>query len=269
MPELPEVETVRRSLLPLVGVRIDSAEVHERRLRKPVPEDLDVVIAGATFTEFERRAKYLLCHLDRGVSLLVHLGMSGVFHVRPTGSARRRHDHVVLQLAGRRELVFHDPRRFGLIRLGRQEEFSELQGLGVDPLTEAFTAESLWAMTRGRSKPIKNLLMDQAHIVGVGNIYANEALFRAGVRPRRAAQRLRRAEVERIHRSVGAVLREAIELGGSSIADYRDGRGEPGYFQLRLAVYDRAGAPCPNCAAVIRRTVLAGRSTFFCDRCQH
>lgn len=268
MPELPEVETVRRSLLPLIGVRIDRVDVHERRLRKPIPEDLDAGVAGATFSDFERRAKYLLCHLDRGISLLVHLGMSGVFHVRPTGSPRRRHDHVVFRLAGRRELVFHDPRRFGLLQLGRPQDFSELRGLGIDPLSEPFTAAALWALTRGRSKPIKNLLMDQAHIVGVGNIYANEALFRAGVRPRRAAQHLRRAEVERIHHSVGAVLREAIELGGSSIADYRDGRGEPGYFQLRLAVYDREGAPCPNCAALIRRTVLAGRSTFFCDRCQ-
>lgn len=268
MPELPEVETVRRSLLPIVGRSVTAVSVRERRLRRPVPDDLAAAVAGTRFAGFDRVSKYLLCRLSSGVTLLVHLGMSGTFFVRSAGTPGKAHDHVVFALDDGSELVFNDPRRFGVVRLGRGDDFAELARVGVDPLGAEFTAAALWALTRRRAKPVKNLLMDQTLLAGVGNIYANEALFRAGIRPRRAAQSLRRAEVGRLHACVRAVLAEAIELGGSSIADYRDGRGKPGYFQLRLQVYDRGGEPCVTCAGPIRRVVLGGRSTFYCPHCQ-
>lgn len=268
MPELPEVETVRRSLLPIIGLGIVGVAVHERRLRQPVRDDLAAAVVGTRFSGFDRVSKYLLCRLSSGATLLVHLGMSGTFFVRPADTPGKAHDHVVFTLSDSRELVFNDPRRFGMVHLGRDDEFVELTRIGLDPLGAEFTAEALWALTRGRAKPIKNLLMDQTLLAGVGNIYANEALFRAGVRPRRRARLLRRAQIERLHGCLRAVLLEAIELGGSSIADYRDGRGKPGYFQLRLQVYDRGGEACVTCSTPIRRVVLGGRSTFYCAHCQ-
>jgi len=268
MPELPEVETVRRSLLHIIGNRIDAVVVYERRLRRPVPEELADAVAGCHIEAIERRSKYLLCRLSSGATLLVHLGMSGTFFVRPSGQLRQRHDHVIFGLSDGTELVFNDPRRFGVVLFGPESGFTELARIGIDPLGDGFTAAELWTLTRGRSKPIKNLLMDQTLLAGIGNIYANEALFRAGVRPRRQARGLRRIEVERLFGCVREVLREAIELGGSSISDYRDGRGQPGYFQLRLQIYDRGGEPCINCATAVTRVVLGGRSTFYCARCQ-
>lgn len=268
MPELPEVETVRRSLLPLVGTQIESVRVFETRLRRPVSPAIATTLAGRRFVGFDRRAKYLLCRLSPEATLLVHLGMSGTFYVRAAEPLRRAHDHVIFAFGDGSELVFNDPRRFGVVRLGSADAFAELQHIGVDPLSDDFSPAVLWAMTRGRAKPIKNLLMDQTLVAGVGNIYANEALFRAGIRPRRQARGLRRIEVERLRESVRTVLCEAIELGGSSISDYRDGRGKPGYFQLRLDVYDRTGSACRRCATAIRRVVLGGRSTFYCAQCQ-
>jgi len=268
MPELPEVETVRRSLLPLVGIRIDCATVYETRLRRPIPDDLATQTNGCLFVDFERRAKYLLCRLSSGATLLVHLGMSGTFFVRDALPQRARHDHVIFRLADGRELVFNDPRRFGILRIVDDEPIVELQSVGIDPLSAEFNADFLWAVTRKRQKPIKNLIMDQTLIAGVGNIYASEALFRAGIRPRRQARRLRRAEAEQLCASIRNVLDEAIQLGGSSISDYRDGRGRPGYFQLRLRVYDRAGEPCPTCDTAVTRIVQSGRSSFYCRSCQ-
>lgn len=268
MPELPEVETVRRSLRPITGTAITGVGVYERRLRRPVRDDLEAALLGCSFTGFDRLSKYLLCRLSSGATLLVHLGMSGTFFVRPSGAPRKPHDHVILSLNDGKELVFNDPRRFGMVHLGHEADFSELARIGLDPLGDHFTQDALWALTRRRAKPIKNLLMDQTLLAGVGNIYANEALFRAGVRPRRQARRLRRAEVDRLHACLQAVLCEAIELGGSSIADYRDGRGKSGYFQLRLQVYDRGDEPCTTCEQPIRRIVIGGRSTFYCSRCQ-
>ena len=268
MPELPEVETVRRSLLSLVGLKVVGVVVRERRLRRPVTDDLDRLLTGKRWVGFDRTSKYLLARLSSGKTMLVHLGMSGTLFIRPGGSALQQHDHVLIALSDGSELVYHDPRRFGVLLVGDESSFTELRHIGIDPLGSDFSAVALWAMTRGRSKPIKNLLMDQTLIAGVGNIYANEALFRAGIRPRRQARGLRRREVEDLARQVPSTLREAIELGGSSIADYRDGRGKPGYFQLRLRVYDRHGEPCLTCGTTIRRLVLGGRSTFYCPRCQ-
>ena len=268
MPELPEVETVRRSLLPLVGRRIESVEVFEPRLRRRVADDLAARLSGQVITAIERRGKYLLFHLSSGEALLAHLGMSGALLLQHRGTARHGHDHVRLQLSDDQQLTYNDPRRFGLLRLGQVADFVELGNVGPDPLAPMFSVDVLAALARGRKKPVKNLLMDQRALGGIGNIYANEILFRARIRPSRQARRLTRAELMRLLDATRTVLRTAIELGGSSISDYRDGTGRPGYFQLRLRVYDRAGQPCPRCRSSIRRTVQAGRSSFYCPRCQ-
>jgi len=268
MPELPEVETVRRTLQPIVGRRIETVEVREPRLRRPIAPEFAPRLVGCTITAVERRAKYLLVHLSGDAVLLAHLGMSGSLILAPAGEARRPHDHVVFGLSGKLALTFNDPRRFGVLRLAAPDDLPELAGMGPDPVTEPLSIDALAALTRGRKKPVKNLLMDQRALGGIGNIYANEILFQAGIRPGRAARRLRRADLARLVDAMAHVLGAAIDLGGSSISDYRDGRGRPGYFQLRLQVYDRTGEPCRRCGTPIRRAVHAGRSSFFCPQCQ-
>ncbi|MFN8642019.1 MAG: bifunctional DNA-formamidopyrimidine glycosylase/DNA-(apurinic or apyrimidinic site) lyase [Candidatus Binatia bacterium] len=269
MPELPEVETTRRSLLAdVVGARIVAVTVREPRLRRPVPADLADRLRGRRVTAIERTGKYLLFALDDGRTLLVHLGMSGSLCLAPPTASPARHDHVVIALDRDRLLVFNDPRRFGLVRLAARAELDELRALGPDPLANAPSLDAWRALTRHRRTPIKTLLMDQRRLAGVGNIYANEALFVAGVRPRRRAGSLTRAELARLAAALRAVLERAVDLGGSSISDYRDGYGNAGYFQIHHAVYDRHGQPCGRCGATIKRQVLAGRSSFYCPRCQ-
>jgi formamidopyrimidine-DNA glycosylase len=268
MPELPEVETVRRSLLPIVGRRIEAVEVFETRLRRPLDAEFSGRLAGRRITGIERRGKYLLMRLSGGDTLLAHLGMSGALLLQPAGTARVEHDHVRLRLSGHRQLTFNDPRRFGLLAVGRGDAFPELDNVGPDPLGDGFSLGDLVALARGRKKPVKNLLMDQRGLGGIGNIYANEILFRARIRPGRQARRLARAELARLYDATRAVLAHAIALGGSSISDYRDAGGRPGYFHLQLAVYDRAGHPCPHCRTPVRRAVHAGRSSFYCPSCQ-
>lgn len=268
MPELPEVETVRRTLLPMVGDTIAAVQVRERRLRSPISTDFEHRLVGSTVTDIDRRGKYLLFRLSSGECVLAHLGMSGSMVLQPTGAERQRHDHVVMTLASGRELVFNDPRRFGLLKLGKVETFAELQRVGRDSLAELPSANVLKELCERRRKPIKNLLMDQQLLGGIGNIYANEILFHAGVRPRRQAAGLSRRELERVATAIAAVLSDAVRLGGSSISDYRDGTGKPGYFQIEHRVYDRGGQPCRSCGTSIRRLVLVGRSTFYCPRCQ-
>jgi len=268
MPELPEVETVRRSLLPIIGARIAAVHVFDARLRRPVGADLPTRLCGRAIHGITRRGKYLLFDLADETYLLAHLGMSGALLLRRGDVGRAPHDHVRLHFADGRHLTYNDPRRFGILRLGRLAEFDELRHVGPDPLTNEFSLAALATLTRGRKKPIKNLLMDQQGLGGIGNIYANEILFCAGLRPGRQARRLTRAELARLFAAVRAVLRTAVDLGGSSISDYRDAAGRPGYFQLQLNVYDRAGAPCPRCGTTIKRVVHAGRSSFYCPRCQ-
>lgn len=270
MPELPEVETIRRSLLPhVIGARIVGVTVRERRLRRPLSGDFEARLDGGVIGSIERRGKYLLFGLgDRG-HLLVHLGMSGRLELRDSSVPALVHDHVSLRLDRGPNLVFNDPRRFGLMRVGAIEGFTELRNVAPDPLQEKWDALRLRQAARRRRLPIKSLLMDQRTIGGIGNIYANEMLHRAGIRPRRRADRLRRRELQALSAAMREVLTDAVRLGGSSISDFRDGNGRPGYFQLQLAVYDRAGEPCPACGAAIRRLVLSGRSTFYCPRCQH
>ena len=273
MPELPEVETLRRSLLPtLVGCRIDGVRVYDRRLRYPVrTRTLKRLVAGRHVQDVERRAKYLLLSLEDGGRILIHLGMSGRLSLAPAGEPREPHVHVVFELNDQRELRFRDPRRFGLVDVVTANEIKQdrrLTTLGVEPLSDDFNADRLHTSTRGLRKPIKNFLMDAKKVVGVGNIYASEALFLAGVHPKRAAGRLSLERWRRVVSSVKRVLHDAIERGGTTINDFQNGHGDPGFFQLSLRVYDRDGEPCKRCSGIVRRKVLAGRSTFYCPTCQ-
>jgi formamidopyrimidine-DNA glycosylase len=269
MPELPEVETIRRSLLPhVVGARVTAVVVRERRLRCPIPPGFAARLRGRRVAALERQGKYLLFHLDDGHALLVHLGMSGSLSLTSPTTPLGPHDHVSIAFGGETAMVFNDPRRFGLMRVGRCPDLAELRNVGRDPFIAPPSLDEWRGLVRGRRLPIKNLLMDQRVLGGVGNIYANEMLFRAGIRPRRRAAGLGRRELARLGTALRRVLEEAVDLGGSSISDYRDANGRPGYFQMRHAVYDRAGEPCHACATLIKRIVLSGRSTFYCPHCQ-
>jgi formamidopyrimidine-DNA glycosylase len=268
MPELPEVETIRRSLLPRVVDRtIERVEVRERRLRKPIATDFERRLTGRRIRDIARRGKYLLFDLDAGEWLVVHLGMSGSLEVKAT-TMLAPHDHVSLHLDAGSIIVFNDPRRFGLMRLVGDAELASLTNTGPDPITEEWNGARLRALVRGRQRPIKNILMDQTLIAGIGNIYANEILHLARVRPRRRGHTLRQRELDAIADAIRVVLTDAVRLGGSSISDFRDGDGKPGYFQLHFRVYDRDGEPCRDCGATIRRIVLVGRSSFYCPQCQ-
>ncbi len=280
LPELPEVETVRRGLLPhLEGQRIARAEVRRPDLRWPLPVDLVQVLTGATVTALRRRSKYLLADLDRGGTLLMHLGMSGRMLVQggSLGDFHRdpailpRHDHVVLTTDAGTTITFNDARRFGMVDLIRDGAAHPLlDHLGPEPFDDAFTPAYLTAVFAGRKVPIKQALLDQRIVAGLGNIYVSEALHRAGIDPRRAAGRIGATRIAALVGHVRDVLTDAIAAGGSSLRDHRQASGELGYFQHSFRVYDREGAPCPTpgCAGAIRRIVQAGRSSFFCPACQ-
>ncbi len=275
MPELPEVETTRRGIAPhVLGAAIVQLVVRDRRLRWPLPAGLEARVAGARIASVERRAKYLLLPLARhgatAGTLLLHLGMSGSLRVLPATTPARPHDHVDLVLESGRCLRLHDPRRFGCLLLieGDPHQHALLRDLGPEPLERSFDGALLAARALGRSAPVKSFLMDGTVVVGVGNIYANEALWRAGIDPRRAAGRVARARFDALATAVKEVLREAIEKGGTTLRDFVQVDGTSGYFRLELAVYDRAGAPCPRCHAAIRVARVGQRSTFFCTRCQ-
>lgn len=270
MPELPEVETTRRGVARYVtGRRIEGITIRERRLRWPIPSRLPRTLTGQRFQAPRRRGKYLLFPADTG-TLIVHLGMSGslrlVTHETPPGN----HDHVDIRLEGRRSLRYNDPRRFGAILWTRSDPAGHplLAELGPEPLEAAFDGAYLYATARGRRASIKQHLMNPTVVVGVGNIYANEALFRAGIHPARPAGRIGPARMQRLACAIREVLAEAIEVGGTTLRDYVGGNGEPGYFQLRLFVYDRAGEPCTICGELIRRRVIGQRSSYYCARCQ-
>ena len=267
MPELPEVETVCRTIAPhLEGQKVVDVVVRERRFRRLIPEDFATRLAGRTIQRVHRRGKYVILELGSGDRWAVHLGMSGRFLLGdpPAGA---RHVHVDVVFASGARVYLQDPRRFGACFLFREE--SELGNLGLEPLSEAFDQAALWTLRRAHPRlTIKTLLMDQRLVVGVGNIYANEALHQAGVRPTRRAHRLRRREAGRVVDAVREVLQRSISLGGSSLLDYRDAEGRPGTFQQTLRVYDREGELCQACGSEIRSRILGGRSTFWCPACQ-
>ncbi|MBL8309277.1 MAG: bifunctional DNA-formamidopyrimidine glycosylase/DNA-(apurinic or apyrimidinic site) lyase [Burkholderiales bacterium] len=276
MPELPEVETVRRGLQHGVqGARIAAVSVYDRRLRWPVAADFEAALIGATVQDIERRSKYLLFRLDSGRTWLAHLGMTGSFvlHRGPARPARRTHDHVDVTLhtpEGLALLRYNDPRRFGSMHVfdGRDDAQPLLAALGPEPLTDAFNADYLHAATRRRSGPIKQALMDNRLVVGVGNIYANESLFRAGIHPDRAVNRVSRERLARLVLEVKAVLHEAIAAGGSTLRDFVNSAGEPGYFQLDYNVYGRDGQPCRRCGRPLKPMRHGGRATVYCAHCQ-
>ncbi len=269
------METTRRGIEPFVGgARIARLVVRERRLRWPVPPGLEARVAGTRVVAVERRAKYLLLPLARGRAaagtLLLHLGMSGSLRVVPATTPPQKHDHLDLVLAGGHCLRLRDPRRFGCLLLieGDPRAHPLLCDLGPEPLGAEFDGALLATRARGRAVAVKSFLMDGAIVVGVGNIYANEALWRAGIDPRRAAGRVAPARCVALASAVQAVLREAIAKGGTTLRDFVQVDGATGYFRLELAVYDRAGAPGPRCGAPGRGARIGQRSSFFCTGCQ-
>ena len=270
MPELPEVETTRRGLEPLLlGQRIRTVVVRDRRLRRPVPRRLAQLVAGATIRGLARRGKYLLIDCGTG-TLIVHLGMSGRLWVVRDGAAPAPHDHFDLVLDNGTVVRLRDPRRFGLVlwRAGDALEHPLLAEIGPEPLSAAFDGAALHAATRNRSAAIKHVLMDGHVVAGLGNIYANEALFRAGISPRTAARRLSRERCGVLAAKVRETLELAIGAGGSSLRDYVASDGMAGNYQSQFLVYDRAGEPCTRCGTKIRGIRQGQRSTFYCPGCQ-
>lgn len=269
MPELPEVETTRRGIAPhLGGRRITAVVVREPRLRWPVPPDLPQRLAGQRVLAVERRAKYLLLRFPQG-TLILHLGMSGSLRVLPAASPPGPHDHLDLVFGGQC-LRLRDPRRFGAVLWtdADPQVHPRLRDLGPEPLSDAFDGAHLWRAARQRRVAVKQLLMDGKVVVGVGNIYANEALFRAGIRPTRPSNRISAARYERLAEAVKAVLAEAIAQGGTTLRDFLREDGSPGYFRIQLQVYDRGGQPCPSCGAALHACRLGQRSTVYCAHCQ-
>lgn len=275
MPELPEVEVTRRGISPHVaGQRITRADVRVPALRWPVPPGLDDLLRGQTLRRVERRGKYLLLACDQGW-LLVHLGMTGTLRVLPDVAAlpaAGKHDHVDLVFE-RCVLRYRDPRRFGAVlwhpaAAGDILHHPLLSALGVEPFSDAFSGALLHARTRGRSVAIKQALLAGDIVVGVGNIYASESLFRAGIHPRAAAGRISRARYDRLARAIREILAAAIDKGGSTLRDFVGSDGQSGYFQLDYFVYDRTGNPCRVCQTPIRQIVQGQRSTFYCPHCQ-
>lgn len=271
MPELPEVETTVQAIQPVLeGHRIDRVLVREHRLRWPIPKDLATRLQGARVIRVRRRAKYILVDTDCGV-LIIHLGMSGRFCLaRPTDSPEK-HDHVDIVTDHGDILRYTDPRRFGAMLWTVEDPAQHplLAGLGPEPWDPALSGDILFRQSRRRSAPVKTLLMDGAVIVGVGNIYANEALFRAAIRPTRAANRVSRAQYADLLDRVRQVLGEAIAAGGTTLRDFAAGERQAGYFRVSLSVYGRGGQPCTVCGTPLKEVRITNRSTVYCPRCQH
>jgi formamidopyrimidine-DNA glycosylase len=269
MPELPEVETTVRGLVPVLeGRRLVTVEARRADLRRAFPPDLRQRLTGATVIGLCRRAKYGLIHTDRGDSLIFHLGMSGRWRIDPTELGP--HDHFLLETDESRVLSLNDPRRFGsldLVRTAGVETYEPFTRMGPEPLGEQFSASYLAGALKGRTAPIKPLLLDQRVVAGLGNIYVCEALHMAGISPGRAGGRIGRERLERLVGAIRAVLLAAIDAGGSTLRDYARPDGELGYFSKQWRVYGREGEPC-ECGAAIRRRADGGRSTFFCASCQ-
>lgn len=274
MPELPEVETVCRGLAPVLeGYRLTSVEIRRKNLRKPFPKGMAARLTGKRVVRLARRAKYILAEIDSGETLVIHLGMSGRMTVTtpPDDTPPGKHDHVVFQTDAPAKIVFTDPRRFGLMTLVSTAEIDDdplFAKIGIEPFSNLFHDAYLATALKGKKTPIKSALLDQSVIAGIGNIYACEALFRAHINPKRMAMKLRGAELGLLTEAIRQVLSEAIAAGGSSISDHRQADGTLGYFQHAFRVYGREGEPCTTCGAPIKRIVQAGRSTFFCAKCQ-
>lgn len=270
MPELPEVETTRRGIAPYVtGRRVSRVVVRNPKLRWRVPRALIEELPGQTIHAVTRRAKYLLLRADAGTAIL-HLGMSGSLRVVDADRPPGKFDHLDLVFSNGDCLRFRDPRRFGLVLWTRKDPSTHrlLAGLGPEPFSSDFSDAYLHRITRGRSRAIRDVLLDSHIVAGIGNIYANEALFSAGIRPMRPAGRLSLTDCKRLVSAIGATLKRAIRAGGTTLRDFRSSNGEPGHFQLSLNVYGRDGEPCRVCRTPIRRRRLGQRSSFYCPKCQ-
>ena len=270
MPELPEVETVRRGIAPhLVGEEVDRMVIRQRRLRWPISRILPGAVANQPVHAVGRRAKYLLIDLASG-HLIWHLGMSGSLRVLQHPPPPGAHDHVDLVLKNGAVLRFRDPRRFGSLHWTRADPLRHrlLKDLGLEPLEEEFGGEWLYAKSRGRSGAVKNFLMDSRVVAGIGNIYANEALFEAGISPTRAAGRVGLGRYRRLAEVTKVILDRAIRAGGTTLRDFTKAEGEPGYFAHELQVYGRAGEACPRCGKPVNSQTIGQRSSFYCQRCQ-
>ena len=269
MPELPEVETTRRGIAPhLAGQRVESVLLRRAALRWPIPAEIGARLPGARIEAVRRRAKYLLLDVEAG-SALLHLGMSGSLRVLPDASAPGLHDHVDIVLGSGQVLRFNDPRRFGcLLWQPRGSVHPLLEGLGPEPLEESFDGEYRFVASRGRRAPVKTFLMDQTVVVGVGNIYAAEALHAAGIHPARAAGRISLPRYQALAQAVRRILAYAIERGGTTLRDFTAPDGAPGYFEQELLVYGREGEPCRSCGASLRGARLGQRASVYCPRCQ-
>jgi formamidopyrimidine-DNA glycosylase len=280
MPELPEVETVRRGLAPVMeGFTISAASVNRPDLRWPFPPQMAERLTGQTVTALRRRSKYILADLSSGETLIIHLGMSGRMLISgvmlgqfyENHPAPAKHDHVVLDMDNGTRVTFNDARRFGAMDLTATPDTEKhwlIKDIGPEPLGNAFSETTLKARLKGRATPIKTALLDQKNVAGLGNIYVCEVLHRAGINPTTLSGKLSGPRVASLVPIIRAVLTEAIDAGGSSLRDYRQTDGELGYFQHTFRVYDRESDPCPACATPIERIVQSGRSTFFCPICQ-
>lgn len=280
MPELPEVETVRRGLTPAMqGQRIERLEVNRPNLRFAFPERFAQRVEGATITHMGRRAKFLVSELSTGDALIMHLGMSGRFTVNSDATAdfhhdpgtKPAHDHVVFHMQGGATVTYNDPRRFGFMELwpiAELDAYPRIKDLGPEPLSNHFSGAYLDERLAGKAAPIKAALLDQSVVAGLGNIYVCEALFRSGISPKRKASSVVGKRNARLAPAINEVIAEAIKAGGSSISDFASASGELGYFQKAFAVYDRENSPCTQCAKPIKRLVQSGRSTFYCSQCQ-
>ncbi|MEM7292002.1 MAG: bifunctional DNA-formamidopyrimidine glycosylase/DNA-(apurinic or apyrimidinic site) lyase [Pseudomonadota bacterium] len=269
MPELPEVETTKRGIAPfLEGATVTRVTVRQPQLRWPIPSGIQQ-LKGARVDAIERRGKYLLLRSEPGTAIL-HLGMSGSLRVASSSDPLRKHDHVDIGYSSTGVVRFHDPRRFGALLWTTQDPYQHklLVSLGPEPLSDGFDGDYLFAMTRKRKLAIKNLIMNSAVVVGVGNIYACEALFLSGVRPSTPSHRVSRAQSHLLVEHIRSVLSQAIEVGGTTLRDFVNAQGDPGYFRQSLFVYGRAGEPCRLCGSAIKNRVIGQRSSFFCPSCQ-
>ena len=272
MPELPEVEVVRQGLAPLLGNRLVTGfSSSNKKLRQPVPRSaFNLLVKGIRVRAVGRRAKYLLIHMENRAVVVFHLGMTGRLGLFPRAAPRLKHDHIRLQLDNDMELRFNDSRRFGSVQvISPGTEVGDLFArIGPEPFAEDFSAKYLFAKAKNRHQPVKNFLMDSRVVAGIGNIYASEILFRAGIRPAKPAGKLIRRQWKNIITCCRDVLQEAINAGGTTIADYVNASGKAGYFQLKLMVYGRDNEDCRKCGTSITRVVQAGRATYFCKKCQ-
>ncbi|WP_018984336.1 bifunctional DNA-formamidopyrimidine glycosylase/DNA-(apurinic or apyrimidinic site) lyase [Salinimonas chungwhensis] len=268
MPELPEVEVSRRGVAPWLNDQtITDIIVRQRQMRWPVPEEIALAV-GETVRQVKRRAKYLLIEMDAG-TIVLHLGMSGKLRVVDASLEPVKHDHIDIVLGSGKCLRFNDPRRFGAcLWQPADSELAQMQNLGPEPLTDAFDDKRLYTLSRQRKGAVKNFIMDNAIVVGVGNIYANEALFMAGIDPRRAAGRISAKRYQLLTDAIKKVLADAIEQGGTTLKDFTQSDGKPGYFKQKLRVYGRAQAPCDICKTPIKSVVIGQRNTFYCPTCQ-